>query len=78
MRALGVAAGLHVTLQPPEPLDEARLMRRAAERGVAVVAFRDSGRHRPGGPASILVLGYANVPEPSIEPALRALRACMP
>jgi GntR family transcriptional regulator/MocR family aminotransferase len=77
-RVLGVAAGLHVTLKPPEPLDEAALMARASERGVAVVAFRDSGRHRDGGPATILVLGYANVPEPSIAPAIGALRACMP
>jgi GntR family transcriptional regulator/MocR family aminotransferase len=77
-RVLGVAAGLHVTVQPPEPLDESALLACASERGVAVVAFRDSGRHREGEPATILVLGYANVPEPSIEPALRELRACMP
>jgi hypothetical protein len=36
---------------------------------VALYAFRDRA-----GPASTLLLGYANVPEPSIEPALRELR----
>jgi GntR family transcriptional regulator/MocR family aminotransferase len=70
MRVLGVAAGLHVALEPPRPFDEEALVARAAERGVAMFAFRN----RATG-ASILLLGYANVPEPSIEPALRELRA---
>jgi DNA-binding transcriptional MocR family regulator len=52
-------------------VDERALVRRAAARGVALFAFRD----RSGPPASTLLLGYANVPEPSIEPALRELRA---
>ncbi|MEA2369538.1 MAG: GntR family transcriptional regulator / MocR family aminotransferase, partial [Thermoleophilaceae bacterium] len=70
VRVLGVAAGLHVAVQPPELVDERALVRRAAGRGVALFAFRD----RPSN-ASTLLLGYANVPEPSIEPALRELRA---
>jgi GntR family transcriptional regulator / MocR family aminotransferase len=70
VRVLGVAAGLHVAVQPRELVDEAALVARARERGVAIAAFRD----RDGGPASTLLLGYANIPEPSIEPALRALR----
>jgi GntR family transcriptional regulator / MocR family aminotransferase len=70
VRVLGVAAGLHVAVQPPEPVDERALVRRAAERGVALFAFRDRGSG-----ASTLLLGYSNVPEPSIEPALRELRA---
>jgi hypothetical protein len=37
-------------------------------------AFRDSRRPTTA-PASTLLLGYANVPEPSIESALRELRA---
>jgi GntR family transcriptional regulator/MocR family aminotransferase len=69
-RVRGVAAGLHAALQPPAQCDEAELMRRAALRGVAMVAFRD-----PGSGASTLMLGYSNVPEPSIEPALRELAA---
>ncbi|MEA2422556.1 MAG: GntR family transcriptional regulator / MocR family aminotransferase, partial [Thermoleophilaceae bacterium] len=71
MRTLGVAAGLHVALQPPRLVDERALVTRAAERGVALYAFRRRGEP----PASTLLLGYANVPEPSIDPALRELRA---
>jgi GntR family transcriptional regulator/MocR family aminotransferase len=74
VRVLGVAAGLHVAVQPRDLVDERALVARAAERGVALMAFRDSGRHGDGDPASTLLLGYANVSEPSIEPALRALR----
>src|SRR3954464_13292841 len=70
VKVLGVAAGLHVAVQPAELVDEPELVRRAAARGVALYAFRDRT-----GPASTLLLGYANVPEPSIEPALRELRA---
>jgi GntR family transcriptional regulator/MocR family aminotransferase len=70
VRVLGVAAGLHVAVQPPELVDERALVRRAAARGVALFAFRDRAAT-----ASTLLLGYANVPEPSIEPALRELRA---
>jgi GntR family transcriptional regulator / MocR family aminotransferase len=70
VKVLGVAAGLHVAVQPAELVDERALVRRAAARGVALYAFRD----RPA-QASTLLLGYANVPEPSIEPALSELRA---
>jgi GntR family transcriptional regulator/MocR family aminotransferase len=72
VRVLGVAAGLHVAVQPPGLVDERALVARAAERGVALFAFRDRSEEPP---ASTLLLGYANVPEPSIEPALRELRA---
>jgi GntR family transcriptional regulator / MocR family aminotransferase len=70
VRVLGVAAGLHVAVQLPELVDERALVQRAAARGVALMAFRDRAA-----PASTLLLGYANVPAPSIEPALRELRA---
>jgi GntR family transcriptional regulator/MocR family aminotransferase len=70
VRVLGVAAGLHVAVQPAELVDERALVERAAARGVALYAFRDRAA-----PASTLLLGYANLPEPSIEPALRELRA---
>jgi GntR family transcriptional regulator/MocR family aminotransferase len=72
VRVLGVAAGLHVAVQPPELVDERAFVARAADRGVALYAFRDRTSDPP---ASTLLLGYANVPEPSIEPALRELRA---
>jgi DNA-binding transcriptional MocR family regulator len=61
-----------VAVQPRGLVDERALVARAAERGVAMFAFRDRSRDPP---ASTLLLGYANVPEPSIEPALRELRA---
>jgi GntR family transcriptional regulator / MocR family aminotransferase len=70
VRVLGVAAGLHVAVRLGELVDERALVQRAAARGVALFAFRDRAAH-----ASTLLLGYANVPEPSIEPALRELRA---
>jgi GntR family transcriptional regulator / MocR family aminotransferase len=70
VRILGVAAGLHVAVRLGELVDERALVQRAAARGVALFAFRDRAAH-----ASTLLLGYANVPEPSIEPALRELRA---
>jgi GntR family transcriptional regulator/MocR family aminotransferase len=70
VRVLGVAAGLHVAVQPAELVGEGALVERAAARGLALYAFRERN-----GPASTLLLGYANVPEPSIEPALRELRA---
>jgi GntR family transcriptional regulator/MocR family aminotransferase len=72
VRVLGVAAGLHVAVQPRDPVDEKKLVARAAEHGVALYAFRDRSADPP---ASTLLLGYANLPEPSIEPALKALRA---
>jgi GntR family transcriptional regulator / MocR family aminotransferase len=73
VRVLGVAAGLHVAVQLGELVDERALVQRAAARGVALYAFRDRSAH-----ASTLLLGYANVPEPSIDPALRELhRAAM-
>jgi GntR family transcriptional regulator / MocR family aminotransferase len=70
VRVLGVAAGLHVAVQPDQLVDEKALVARALERGIALYAFRDRSR-----PASTLLLGYSNIPEPSIEPALRELRS---
>jgi GntR family transcriptional regulator/MocR family aminotransferase len=72
VQVLGVAAGLHVAVRTPGLVDERSLVARAAERGVALFAFRDRSADPP---ASTLLLGYANVPEPSIAPALRELRA---
>jgi DNA-binding transcriptional MocR family regulator len=61
-----------VAVQPRGLVDERALVARAAQRGVALFAFRDRSAEPP---ASTLLLGYANVPEPSIEPALKELRA---
>src|SRR4051794_8390310 len=62
VEVLGVAAGLHVAVRAPRLVDERALVARAGERGVAAVAFRDRSADPP---ASTLLLGYANVPEPS-------------
>ena len=64
----GVAAGLHVVAEPVEPVDERALRAAAAERSVALVAMRDRGR-------TLMVLGYANLPEPAARLALGELRA---
>ena len=72
VRVLGVAAGLHVAVQAPGLVDEKALVARAARRGVALYAFRDRSREPH---ASTLLLGYANLPEPAIAPALEELRA---
>ena len=76
-RVHGVAAGLHALVRLPDGVDEARLMERAAVRGMAfgamsahrVVASEDDW---PG-----IVLGYANVPEPTMERGVRELAAAV-
>jgi GntR family transcriptional regulator/MocR family aminotransferase len=72
VQVLGVAAGLHVAVRAPGLVDERTLVAHADKRGVALFAFRDRAADPP---ASTLLLGYANLPEPSIAPALTALRA---
>jgi GntR family transcriptional regulator/MocR family aminotransferase len=64
----GVAAGLHVVAEPLETVDERALRRAARSRGVELVAFRHDGR-------TLLVLGYANVPETAARRAVGELRA---
>lgn len=64
----GAAAGLHVLVHLADPVDERALRRRARERGVAVVAVRHAG-------ATLVLLGYANVPEAAAGRALHELRA---
>jgi GntR family transcriptional regulator/MocR family aminotransferase len=68
----GVAAGLHAVLELPSYVDEEPLLRRAAERSLALYGL---GRCRAGalpGPPG-LVLGYAGCPEHAFEEGLRAL-----
>jgi GntR family transcriptional regulator/MocR family aminotransferase len=67
-RVRGVAAGLHVVAEPASPVDERALRRAARDRGVELVAVRHAG-------ATLLVLGYANVPEAAAARALGELRA---
>lgn len=62
----GAAAGLFAVLGLPEGADEDRAARAAAAEGVALEPLRARGR-------AGLVLGYANLPEPSAPHAVRAL-----
>jgi GntR family transcriptional regulator / MocR family aminotransferase len=62
----GAAAGLFAVLNLPIGTNEDAAARRASEEGVACEPLRAHGR-------SGLVLGYANLPEPSAPHAVRAL-----
>jgi GntR family transcriptional regulator / MocR family aminotransferase len=59
----GIAAGLHAVVRLPAGCDEAATVANARALGIALDGLADF-RLTPGPPA--LVLGYANVPEPSI------------
>lgn len=65
----GAAAGLYLVLRLPTDVDEQLVLEAAKRRGI-VVAGMNGGE--PG-----LVIGYANLPEPSVAPAVRALAACI-
>jgi GntR family transcriptional regulator/MocR family aminotransferase len=62
----GAAAGLFAVLDLPGGADEQQAAHRAALEGVALEPLRARGR-------AGLVLGYANLPEPSAPHAVRAL-----
>jgi GntR family transcriptional regulator/MocR family aminotransferase len=62
----GAAAGLFAVLGLPPDADEAQAARAAAAEGLALEPLRAPGR-------AGLVLGYANLPEPSAPHAVRAL-----
>jgi GntR family transcriptional regulator/MocR family aminotransferase len=63
----GAAAGLFVTLRLPAGTDEGAVIRLARAVGVVVLGLGDAG---PG-----LVVGYANLSEAAIAPAVEALAA---
>lgn len=78
--ALGVAAGLHLTLRLPADVDVALLLRRAWQRGIALhggVVGETPGvaegmpDHPLAGP--VLLIGFGNLPDPSVERAAREL-----
>jgi GntR family transcriptional regulator/MocR family aminotransferase len=76
-RLYGVAAGLHALVRLPGDVDEARLTEESAARGIAfgpMAAHRvaPSGADWPGA-----VLGYANLPEPTIERGVQELAAAV-
>ena len=67
----GIAAGLHVTLHLPDGLDEARICKAAAARGVAIEGL---GKYRvTAGGSPALLLGYGSASEGSLKSAVRVL-----
>jgi GntR family transcriptional regulator/MocR family aminotransferase len=65
------AAGLFELVELPEEVDEPRLLRAAAARGVGMEGLAWH-RFTPGGPPGVL-LGYGNLSEPAIEQGVRLL-----
>jgi GntR family transcriptional regulator/MocR family aminotransferase len=66
----GVAAGLHLVVRLPAGTDEQAVLDAARSRGVGLSGISEH-RIKPGAPA--LLLGYGRLPEPTVEPAVRAL-----
>ena len=64
-RVEGIAAGLYALVLLPSGVDESALIASAAERDVGMEGL-SWHRSRPGGPPGLL-LGYANLPQASID-----------
>jgi GntR family transcriptional regulator/MocR family aminotransferase len=62
----GISAGLHVSGRLPDDVGLGPLLERAWAGGIGVFGYEHGGTAR-------VLLGYANLPEPSIGPAVRAL-----
>ena len=69
---LGVAAGLHVTVQLPDGDDEQAIRAEAHDRRVELETMSD---YRPASAAAppALLLGYAQMPEPAIRAGVHEL-----
>jgi GntR family transcriptional regulator/MocR family aminotransferase len=63
----GAAAGLYAVLHLPPSLDEQAVLRAASARGIALEGL--------GGDIPAVVVGYANLSDTAIEPAVHALAA---
>jgi GntR family transcriptional regulator/MocR family aminotransferase len=74
LRVKGVAAGLHVLLQLPPGVDDARVAAEAARAGIRVEPLSRFALERP---ASGLVIGYGRVHKESLEPAVAGLAAAI-
>jgi GntR family transcriptional regulator/MocR family aminotransferase len=66
----GIPAGLYVSVRLPDDVPLGPLLGRAWGSDVGVIGYEHGGVAR-------LVLGYANLPEPSVVPAVRALAGLM-
>jgi GntR family transcriptional regulator/MocR family aminotransferase len=71
-RVGGIAAGLHALVRLPAGADEAATVSAAAGRGIALDGLAGFSRGGPPSPPS-LVLGYANLPEPTIARGIAEL-----
>ncbi|MGN6372332.1 MAG: PLP-dependent aminotransferase family protein [Solirubrobacteraceae bacterium] len=67
MKVRGAAAGLYVVLDLPEHLDEKAVIAAARTRGIVLEGL--------GARAPALVVGYANLSQAAVEPAVTALAA---
>jgi GntR family transcriptional regulator/MocR family aminotransferase len=68
----GIAAGLHATAQLPDSYDEQRITDEARRRRIDLTTMRDFWFVGGSGPPTLL-LGYAQLPEPSVGKAVREL-----
>ncbi|MEV0718412.1 PLP-dependent aminotransferase family protein [Asanoa sp. NPDC050611] len=73
----GTAAGLHVLLRLPDGTDTPAVVRRAARAGLSLVALDDYRAVPPVTPTPVLVLGYGNLADGEIAPAVAVLRATL-
>jgi GntR family transcriptional regulator/MocR family aminotransferase len=71
----GIAAGLHAAVELPDG-DEAAIVAEARRRGIALRTLGDYLAGEPSGPP-MLLLGYAQTPEPTIRAGVRELAAAV-
>ncbi len=68
----GVAAGLHVTVRLPDGDDESAIREQALRRSIELETMSDY-RHHAADRSPALLLGYAQMPEPTIRAGIREL-----
>ncbi len=73
---LGVSAGLHVTVQLPGTDDERAVQDEARARGVELETM-DDYRPASGGRPPTLLIGYAQMPEPTIRAGVHELASAV-
>ena len=71
-RVSGISAGLHALVRLPRSVDAQRLMARASERSLGVYPLT-LHQIEPEDTTDALVLGYANLSEPTIHEGIRRL-----
>ena len=76
-RIAGAAAGVHLVLALPHPLDEERLQAAAAAEGVVVRTVEALRREPVADTGARLVLGYGRIPAAGVEAAVAALAGAL-